>query len=82
MHDMLSKAGKGNSINTNYQFWRHKLTTTKILLIKNKLFNPNRKTRLKMIARQFGVSAMTLHRIKTGENWGQIKLHKQQYGTK
>jgi len=27
---------------------------------------------LKMIAKQFGISTMQLHRIKTGENWGHV----------
>ncbi|MDD5571653.1 MAG: S24/S26 family peptidase [Bacteroidales bacterium] len=52
----------------------HKLTATKVLFIKKKLLSPNRKTRLKIIAKQFGVSEMTLHRIRTGENWGHIKV--------
>jgi DNA-binding Xre family transcriptional regulator len=38
------------------------------------LSDPNRKTRLKIIAKRFGVSEMTLQRIKTGENWGHIKI--------
>ena len=49
-----------------------KLTETRVRLIKRKLFDPNRRTRLKMIAKQFGVSTMQLHRIKTGENWGHV----------
>lgn len=49
-----------------------KLTETRVKLIKRKLNNPNRKTRLKMIAKQFGISEMQLHRIKTGENWGYV----------
>ena len=69
--------GRQKLIEFNRQRDGHKLTATKVLLIKKKLFDPNRKTRLKMIARQFGVSAMTLHRIKTGENWGHIKLRGQ-----
>ena len=52
---------------TNY-----KLCEAKVKIIKRKLFNPNRKTRYKMIAKQFGVSEMQLHRIKTGENWGHV----------
>ncbi len=50
-----------------------KLTETKVKLIKRKLNDPNRRTRLKMIAKQFGVTTMQLHRIKTGENWGHVK---------
>lgn len=49
-----------------------KLTETRVKLIKRKLNDPNRKTRLKLIAKQFGVSEMQLHRIKTGENWGYV----------
>lgn len=49
-----------------------KLTETRVKLLKRKLNDPNRRTRLKMIAKQFGISEMQLHRIKTGENWGYV----------
>ena len=49
-----------------------KLTETKVMLLKRKLNDPNRRTRLKIIAKQFGVTTMQLHRIKTGENWGSV----------
>ncbi len=49
-----------------------KLTEGRVKIIKRKLFDPNRKTRLKMIAKQFGISEMQLRRIKTGENWGDV----------
>lgn len=52
----------------------HKLTSTQVMLIKKQLANPNRKTRMKMIAKQFGISEMQLYRIKSGENWGHIKI--------
>ena len=51
-----------------------KLNETKVRMIKERIFDPNRKTRLKMIARQFGISEMQLYRIKSGENWGHIKV--------
>lgn len=51
-----------------------KLTATKVQFIKKKLFDPNYKTRMKILARQFGISEMTLSRIRTGENWGHIKV--------
>lgn len=51
-----------------------KLTITKVMLIKKLLAKPNQKTRLKMIAKQFGVSEMQIRRIKSGENWGYIKV--------
>ncbi len=49
-----------------------KLTETKVKLIKRKINDPNRRTRMKMIAKQFGISEMQLYRIKTGENWGYV----------
>jgi len=50
-----------------------KLTENDVIRIKRMINNPNRKNRLKIIAKQFGISEMQLHRIKTGENWGYIK---------
>lgn len=52
----------------------HKLTSTEVLRIKKIIANPNRKTRMKIIAKQFGISEMQLYRIKSGENWSHIKL--------
>lgn len=50
-----------------------KLTENKVKLIKRKINNPNRRTRLKMIAKQFGISEMQLYRIKSGENWSYVE---------
>ena len=50
-----------------------KLTETQVQHIKKIIFNPNRKTRMKMIAKRFGISEMQLYRIKSGENWGHVK---------
>ena len=50
----------------------YKLTETKVRMIKKMLQKDN--TRLKMIAKQFGISATHLKRIETGENWGHIKV--------
>ena len=52
----------------------NKLTSTQVMFLKKKLLDPNRKTRLKILAKRFGVTTMTLQRIKTGENWGHIKI--------
>ena len=52
----------------------HKLTVTQVMLIKKRIFNPKNKTRMKIIARQFGISEMQLYRIKSGENWGHVKV--------
>ncbi|RXP59482.1 HNH endonuclease [Lutibacter sp. HS1-25] len=51
-----------------------KLTEGRVRLIKKKIFDPNRKTRMRLIAKQFGISEMQLYRIKSGENWGHVKL--------
>jgi hypothetical protein len=51
-----------------------KLSEIDVIRLKRKLLDPNRKTRLKILAKQFGVTEMQLHRIKTGENWGHIKV--------
>lgn len=59
----------------NPRFQGHKLNSTQVMLIKKKIFDPNRKTRMKMIAKQFGISEMQLYRIKTGENWGHVKVN-------
>jgi hypothetical protein len=51
-----------------------KLTATQVMFLKKKLLDPFRKTRISTLAKQFGVSEMQLHRIKSGENWGHIKV--------
>lgn len=51
-----------------------KLTVTKVIHLKKLLADPNRKTRMKILAKQFGISEMQLFRIKSGENWGHIKI--------
>lgn len=51
-----------------------KLTEGRVRLIKKKIFDPNRKTRMRLIAKQFGISEMQLYRIKSGENWGHVKV--------
>ncbi|MGO2357310.1 HNH endonuclease [Mesonia sp.] len=51
-----------------------KLSFAQATVLKKKLLDPNRRTRLKVLAKQFGVSEMQLHRIKTGENWADIKV--------
>jgi hypothetical protein len=63
-----------NLIEHNLKADGRKLTTTKVMLIKTILARPEQKTRLKMIAKQFGVSEMQIRRIASGENWGHIKI--------
>ncbi len=51
-----------------------KLTSTKVMHLKKLLNDPDRKTRIKMLAKQFGISEMQISRIRRGENWGHIKV--------
>lgn len=51
-----------------------KLTYAQAVILKKKLLDPNRKTRIRVLAKQFGVSEMQLYRIKSGENWGDIQV--------
>jgi hypothetical protein len=49
-----------------------KLTATQVKAIKAILANPKRKLTHSQIADKYKVSLMTIHRIKSGENWGKI----------
>jgi DNA-binding Xre family transcriptional regulator len=40
--------------------------------IKKVLTDKNRKITIKKLAEKYGVSEMTMYRIKSGENWGRI----------
>ncbi len=53
----------------------HKLSTTEVMRIKKKIFDPDRKTRMKLIAKQFNISEMQLYRIRSGENWAHVKVN-------
>jgi len=59
-----------------------KLTDTQVMLLKKRISDPGRKTRLKIIARQFGISEIQLHRIKRGENWGHVEIDDQEENLK
>jgi predicted DNA binding CopG/RHH family protein len=50
-----------------------KLTATQVKAIKTTINNPKRKLTYKQLAEKYGVSEMTLYRIKSGENWGNVK---------
>src|SRR5690606_1099086 len=51
-----------------------KLSGTDVIRLKKMINDPERKTRLKIIAKQFKISEMQLYRIKKGENWAHIKV--------
>ena len=74
MGSPLYKEGVKKSQETRKKMDGNKLTTTQVIRIKKMISDPNRKTRLKLIAKQFGISEMQLYRIKSGENWGHIKI--------
>lgn len=50
-----------------------KLTATQVKKIKSILNNKNRNITIKKLAEKYGVSEMTMYRIKSGENWARIK---------
>ena len=50
-----------------------KLSATQVKAIKDMIANPKRKLTYKQMAEKYGVSEMTLYRIKSGENWNRIK---------
>ncbi len=52
-----------------------KLTETEVIRLKKRIFDPKRRTRLKMLAKEFGISEMQLYRIKRGENWADVGIN-------
>jgi hypothetical protein len=65
---------KKNLIAHNLKADGRKLTSTKVIHLKKLLAKPNQNTRIKMLAKQFGISEMQVNRIKRGENCGHIKV--------
>lgn len=49
-----------------------KLNASQVKKIKQLLNNKNRKITIRKMAQDYGVSEMTIYRIKSGENWGRI----------
>ena len=50
-----------------------KLTLSQVKAIKAFIDNPRRKLTYKQIADKYNVSEMTIYRIKSGENWSNVK---------
>ena len=67
-------AGKLKTIEFNKKADGRKLTSTQVIRIKKMLQRKDNKTRLVMIAKQFNITTQQLYRIRTGENWGHIKV--------
>lgn len=55
----------------------YKLTESKVIIIKKLLRND--KNRLKMIAKQFGITHTQLNRIRSGENWKHVTIDEDTY---
>lgn len=49
-----------------------KLKATQVKKIKDTLKDPKRRVTIKRLAEQYGISEMTIYRIKSGENWGRV----------
>lgn len=76
-HHMVNPAvilGKAKTIAYNIKADGRKLTSTQVIRIKKMLQREDNKTRLVMIAKQFNITTQQLYRIRTGENWGHIKI--------
>jgi hypothetical protein len=66
--------GKAKTLAHNIKADGRKLTSTQVIRIKKMLQREDNKTRLVMIAKQFNITTQQLYRIRTGENWGHIKI--------
>jgi hypothetical protein len=49
-----------------------KLTAIQVKKIKSELSSPRRTLTIRQLADKYGVSEMTLYRIKSGENWSRV----------
>lgn len=49
-----------------------KLNLSQVKKIKTTLRSKNRKITIRKLAQEYGVSEMTIYRIKSGENWGRV----------
>ena len=50
-----------------------KLNASQVKSIKKVLSDKKRTITIKKLAEKFGVSEMTMYRIKSGENWGRVR---------
>ncbi len=69
-HNRLNPAVLNRRIPTHTK--NYKLTESKVRIIKKLLKSDS--TRLKMIAKQFGITHTQLNRIRSGENWGHVSI--------
>lgn len=63
------------NITSNYgRVTNSKLTEEKVRELKLRLKTASNNTRLKTIAKEFGITHTQLNRIRSGENWAHVKL--------
>lgn len=71
-HQQKSPAKKAYKLKQQNRVRGLKLTAANVKTIKTTLNNPRRRLTIRQIAEKYGVSEMTIYRIKRGENWGRI----------
>lgn len=71
-HQQKSPARKAYKAAQLQQTRGLKLTLGQVKKIKSLLADKNRSLTIRQMARQYGVSEMTLYRIRSGENWGRV----------
>ncbi|MBI5370708.1 MAG: hypothetical protein HZA79_01650 [Sphingobacteriales bacterium] len=72
-HQQESPAKKAYKIKQANKTTGLKLTASQVSRIKSVLGNKKRNITIRQLAGKYGVSEMTLYRIKSGENWGRVK---------
>ncbi|MBY0535803.1 MAG: HNH endonuclease [Chitinophagaceae bacterium] len=72
-HQQNSPAKKAYKIKQANRTEGLKLNAKKVAEIKKVLLDKNRKLTIKKLAEKYKVSEMTMYRIKSGENWKQVK---------
>jgi hypothetical protein len=71
-HQQGSPAKKAYKIKQANRKEGPKLTASQVRKIKTVLGSKSRNLTIRQLAKQYGVSEMTMYRIKSGENWGRV----------
>lgn len=72
-HQQESPAKKAYKIRQASRSTGLKLTASQVSKIKTVLKSKTRNMSIRQLAGKYGVSEMTMYRIKSGENWGRVK---------
>ncbi|MBI9036397.1 MAG: HNH endonuclease [Bacteroidales bacterium] len=70
--EMYIHIGKNPDVNKKGEIRYSKLTETEVIRLKMKL--KRNKNKLYKLAKEFGITHTQLNRIRSGENWGHIKI--------